>query len=63
MNFFRRCRYNTALISETKFGLEHIFEIGIFKGSKFCLRGKKLQSFINDYLFSLFDCLFLNFSR
>ena len=62
INFFRPCRYNTAPISETKFGFEHILEIGIFKGIKFCLRGKSLKVLaMIIYLFSLFDCLFLSF--
>ena len=54
MNFFRSCRYNTGPISKTKIGIEHIFEIGIFKGMKFCLGGKSFKSFSNEYiLFSL----------
>ena len=40
MNFFRSCRDNTGPISETKICFEHVFEIGIFKGIKFYLRGK-----------------------
>ena len=59
MNFstlgFRSCRYNTGLI--TKVGFERIFEIGIFKGIKLCLRGKSFESFaMSIFLFSLFDC-------
>ena len=50
MNFFRSCRYNTGPILKTKIDLEHIFEIGIFKEMKFCLRGK-LQEFSNEYVF------------
>ena len=64
MNIFRPCRCNTAAISETKIRFEDIFEIGVFKGFKICLRGKSftvLAMIIS--LFSLFDCLFLNFLR
>ena len=43
MNFFRPCRSNTVAISETKFGFEHIFDTGIFKGIKFCLRSKSFK--------------------
>ena len=53
-NFFRSCRYNTAAISETKIGFEHIFEIGIFKGIRFCLRGKSFKVLAMIVFFSLF---------
>ena len=62
MNFFRPCRYNAAAISESKISFQYVFEIGMFKGMKFCLRGKSFKVLaIIIFLFSLFDCLFLNF--
>ena len=55
MSFFRPCRYNTAAISETKMSFGHISEIGIFKGSKFCLRGKSFKVLaMIIFLFRLF---------
>ena len=51
MIFFRSCRYDHGPISETKIGFEHIFEIFIFKGIKFCLRAKSFKSFNNEYIF------------
>ena len=45
------CTHNTEPLSETKFGYERIFEIGIFKGRKFCLRFKSFKSFSNEYVF------------
>ena len=60
MNFFRNCGYNTPALLDTKIGFEHIFEIGIFKGIKFCLSAKSFKvlaigiDFFND--FSNFYC-------
>ena len=51
MNIFEVFRYNTGPILEAKFGFEHIFEIGIFKRRKFCLRFKSFKSFSNEYVF------------
>ena len=51
MNIFRSCRYNTGPGSETKIGFQHIFEIGIFEGKKFCLRLKSFKCFCNKYVF------------
>ena len=34
-----------------KFGVERLFEIGIFKVIKFCLQGKGFKSFSNEYIF------------
>ena len=59
--FFRPCRYNTAAIAETKSTFQHVFEIGMFKGIKLWLRGKSFKFLAMIILFSLFDCLFLNF--
>ena len=54
--FFGSCSYNTEPISETKIGFKHIFEIGIFKGIKFCLWGKSLRVLaMSIFLFTLFD--------
>ena len=52
--FFRFCRYYTGAISETKIGVLHIFEIGLFKEINFCLRGKSLRVLaLSIFLFSL----------
>ena len=60
MNFFRPCRYTTAPILETKFGFEHISEIGIFKSIKFCFSGKSLKFY--QWLYSCLVCLIVCFS-
>ena len=49
--FFQVWRYNTAPILGEKNGFEHIFEIGIYKGINFGLRGKIFKSFSNKYIF------------
>ena len=62
MKFFRTCNYITAATSETKISFENIFETGIFKGIKFCRRGKSFKVLaMIIFLFILFDRLFLNF--
>ena len=51
--YFRSCKYNTGPISEPKTGFELIFEIGVFKRKKFCLRFKSFKSSSNEYVFVL----------
>ena len=49
--YFRSCKYNTGPISEPKIGFELIFDIGVFKRKKFCLRFKSFKSSNNEYVF------------